>query len=112
MSGILYIMKEQVVLLPKAQKMLSEMGENLKLARLRRKLSTTQVAERAGISRATLWQIEKGTSTVSLGAYYQVLFVLGLDKDILKLGGDDVLGRKLQDAGLLVKERAPKKPKI
>lgn len=105
-------MKEQVVLLPKAQKMLSEMGENLKLARLRRKLSTTQVAERAGISRATLWQIEKGTSTVSLGAYYQVLFVLGLDKDILKLGGDDVLGRKLQDAGLLVKERAPKKPKI
>ncbi len=112
MSGILYIMKEQVVLLPKAQKMLSEMGENLKLARLRRKLSSTQVAERAGISRATLWQIEKGTSTVSLGAYYQVLFVLGLDKDILKLGGDDVLGRKLQDAGLLVKERAPKKPKI
>ena len=102
-------MKQKLILLPKAQKVLNDLGENIKLARLRRKLSTEQVAERAGISRPTLWQIEKGTPTVGMGAYFQVLFVLGLERDFLKLGADDELGRKLQDAGLLVKERAPKK---
>jgi transcriptional regulator with XRE-family HTH domain len=102
-------MKRSLNLLPKAQKVLNDLGENIKLARLRRKLSTEQVCERAGISRATLWQIEKGTPTVAMGAYFQVLFVMGLEKDFLKLGADDELGRKLQDAGLLIKERAPKK---
>jgi transcriptional regulator with XRE-family HTH domain len=106
---ILNVMKKQLILLPKAQKLLNDLGENIKLARLRRKLSTMQIAERAGISRATLWQIEKGTPTVAMGAYFQVLFVMGLEKDFLKLGSDDELGRKLQDAGLLTKERAPKK---
>ncbi len=102
-------MKQKVILLPKAQKVLNDLGENIKLARLRRKLSTTQVSERAGISRPTLWQIEKGIPSVAMGAYFQVLFVFGLEKDFLKLGADDDLGRKLQDAGLLVKERSPKK---
>ena len=102
-------MKHQLILLPKAQKVLNDLGENIKLARLRRKLSTAQISERAGISRATLWQIEKGTPTVAMGAYFQVLFVMGLEKDFLKLGADDNLGRKLQDAGLLVKKRAPKR---
>jgi transcriptional regulator with XRE-family HTH domain len=105
---ILNIMKQSVILLPKAQKVLDDLGENIRLARLRRKLSTEQVAERAGISRSTLWQIEKGKPSVTMGAYFQVLFILGLEKDFLKLGADDELGRKLQDAGLLVKERAPK----
>lgn len=109
MFNISNIMKEKVILLPRAQKVLNDLGENIKLARLRRKLSTTQVSERAGISRATLWQIEKGVPSVTMGAYFQVLFVLGLEKDFLKLGADDELGRKLQDAGLVVKERAPKK---
>jgi transcriptional regulator with XRE-family HTH domain len=100
---------KKITLLPSVQKVLSEFGENIKLARLRRKLSTEQVAERANISRSTLWQIEKGTPGVAVGAYLQVLFVLGLEKDFLQVAGDDTLGRKLQDAKLLVKERAPKK---
>ncbi len=98
-----------MILLPKIQKNLTELGENIKLARLRRKLSTTQVAERANISRPTLLSIEKGLPGVSIGAYLQILFVLGLEKDFLTVASDDVLGRKLQDAKLLVKERAPKK---
>jgi transcriptional regulator with XRE-family HTH domain len=102
-------MKQKLFLLPKAQRVLSILGENIKLARLRRELSAEQVSERAGISRATLWQIEKGKPSVTMGAYFQVLFVLGLEKDFLKLCADDELGRKLQDAGLLIKERAPKK---
>ena len=109
MFNILNIMKASLILLPKAQKVLNDLGENIKLARLRRKLSTGQVAERAGISRATLWQIEKGKPSVAMGAYFQVLFVLGLENDFLQLGADDKLGHKLLDAGLLIKERAPKK---
>jgi transcriptional regulator with XRE-family HTH domain len=101
-------MKESVVILPKGKKILLTLGENLKLARLRRKLTAEQVAERAGISRFTLWQIEKGAPSVAMGAYFQVLFVLGLEQDFLKLAGDDELGRKLQDAGLITKARAPK----
>ena len=100
----------KVILLPKAQNILTEFGENIKLARLRRKLSAMQVAERADISRPTLASIEKGTPGVAMGAYVQVLFVLGLEKDLLKVATDDTLGRKLHDAKLLVKGIAPKNP--
>jgi transcriptional regulator with XRE-family HTH domain len=99
------------ILLPKTTKILAELGENIKLARLRRKLSMEQIAERANIGRTTLWAIEKGSPQVAVGYYAQVLFVLGMEKDLLKIAGDDALGRKLQDAKLLVKKRAPKKAK-
>ena len=85
------------------------MGENIKLARLRRKFSAEQVAERANISRPTLSAIEKGMPTVSIGYYLLVLQVLGLENDFLFLAKDDILGRKLQDLGISVKERAPKR---
>ena len=96
-------------ILPSIAKILREFGENIKLARLRRKLSAEQVAERANISRPTLLSIEKGLPGVAIGSYAQVLFVLNLEKDLLKVAADDTLGRKLQDAALIVKERAPKK---
>jgi transcriptional regulator with XRE-family HTH domain len=91
------------------KRIMAELGENIKLARLRRKLSAEQVAERAGISRSTLNFIEKGYEGVSIGYYLNVLKVFGLEKDILLVAQDDVLGRKLQDAGMSTKERAPKK---
>jgi transcriptional regulator with XRE-family HTH domain len=93
----------------KAEKILKELGENIRLARLRRKLSTKQVAERAGIGRTTLYEIEKGKPNVSIGNYAQVLSVLGLEDGLLNVAKDDILGRKLQDAKLLLKERAPKR---
>ena len=89
------------ILLPSADKILKELGENIKLARKRRKLSEIQIAQRAGIARSTLQLIEKGEPGVAMSSYLQVLFVLGLEKDLLKVGADDLLGRKLQDAGLL-----------
>jgi transcriptional regulator with XRE-family HTH domain len=98
-------------LLPSTKKILEQFGENIKLARLRRKYSADQVAKRANISRPTLLAIEKGSPGVAMNSYLQVLFVLGLEKDLLKVAEDDKLGRKLQDAGLVVKERAPKKSK-
>ncbi|MBX3006809.1 MAG: helix-turn-helix transcriptional regulator [Melioribacteraceae bacterium] len=97
---------------PKINRMLENLGENIRLARLRRRLSAQQISERANISRPTLSSIEKGRPNVSIGLYLQVLFVLGLAEDILKVGRDDELGRKLQDAKLTVKKRAPKRNKI
>lgn len=91
------------VLLPQFQKILDRVGDNIKLARKRRNLTTIQVAERAGINRSTLYQIEKGNSSVSLGAYFNVLRVLGLHEDFLKLAADDEFGRKLQDLALIGK---------
>ncbi len=98
------------ILLPKHVRILGDLGENIKLARLRRRLSAAQVAERAGISRSTLHLIENGTAGTSIGRLVQVLAVLGLESDLLKVGLDDMLGRKLEDIRLTeTRKRAPKK---
>lgn len=89
------------VILPKHQRFLERMGEQLRLARKRRKLTMSQVAERAGISRTTLFSIEKGDASVAIGSYFNVLRTLGLAEDILKLGADDEFGQKLRDLELL-----------
>ena len=91
------------ILFPKYQKILEQVGENIKLARKRRKLTTVQVAERADIDRSTLYEIEKGNPSVSMGAYFNTLRVLGLQDDFLKLAADDEYGRKLQDIELINK---------
>lgn len=88
---------------------LSTFGENIKLARLRRKLSIRSMAERAGIATSTLGNIEAGSPSVSLGSYLQVLSVLRMEEDLLLIAVNDSFGRQLQDAGLIVKKRAPKK---
>lgn len=97
------------LLLPRLARKLSVVGENLRLARLRRRISSAQMAERAGITRPTLLKIERGDPTVSFGAYANVLFCLGLDSDLDSLAGDDELGRKLQDAEMIVQRRAPRR---
>lgn len=100
--------RNSVVLLPKQQKLLSALGENIKLARLRRGFSAELVAERAGISRASLWAVEKGSPSVAMGIYVAVLNALKLENDLLKVAADDELGRKLQDLNLPVRKRSPK----
>ncbi|OYU84932.1 MAG: transcriptional regulator [Flavobacterium sp. BFFFF2] len=94
------VTKKQSVF-PKYDQVLKQMGENIKLARKRRKLTMVQVAERADIARSTLHLIELGNAGVAMGAYFNVLRVLGLQDDFLKLAADDILGRKLQDLALL-----------
>ena len=84
-----------------AQRALSALGENVRLARRRRGLSQTLLAERAGMSRPTLRSIERGAATVTLGALANVLHSLGLDDDLEAIAADDDVGRRLQDAKLL-----------
>ena len=96
--------KKTVKIMRSTENILKQMGEQIKLARLRRGISATLAAERAGISRSTLWNVEKGNSSVSMGVYAAVLHAInGMDKDLLLIAKDDELGRKLKDIELLKK---------
>ena len=110
---VLHIMaRTKKTFLPKHERLLSTVGENLRLARLRRRLSAEQVSQRAGISRTTLFQLEKGSASSSIATLLLVLAVLGLEADLLQLAKDDVLGRKLEDARLSsTRKRAPRIPR-
>ncbi|WP_454688346.1 helix-turn-helix domain-containing protein [Achromobacter aloeverae] len=88
------------IVFPQEQRLLSALGERLRLARKRRKLSNAAVAQRAGISRTTLYKVEAGDAGATLGSYVRVLAVLGLEGDLNQLGADDRVGRKLQDLAL------------
>lgn len=97
-------------ILPPTAGILETMGEQIKLARLRRGLTAELAAERAGISRATLWKVEKGNPAVAMGIYAAVLHALnGMDKDLLLVAKDDEMGRQMQDLNLMTKNRAPRR---
>ncbi|WP_231923657.1 helix-turn-helix domain-containing protein [Gallibacterium salpingitidis] len=91
------------ILFPKYEKALIQLGENIKLATKRRKLTQTVLSERTGLSRMTIRKIMHGNSSVAIGYYVMVLGVLGLEQDFTKIASDDELGRKLQDIELLRK---------
>ena len=91
---------KKTILLPKAAKSLQILGQNLKLARIRRRISAAMMCERAGVSHATLTAIEQGKPSVSMAGYMSVLFCLNMHTDIEKVASDDVLGRELQDLQL------------
>lgn len=103
--------KSSTVLYPNTRRSLLALGQRLKDARLRRRFSSETVSARAGISRVTLSKIEGGAPSVTMGNYLQVMVVLGLDKDIENVAKDDEVGRRLQDAGLPHRERAPRTKK-
>jgi len=97
-------------ILPRLARLMAGVGENIKKARLRRSYSSETVAQRAGITRKTLYRVERGDPAVALGIYARVLQTLRLDSDLGSIAADDALGRKLQDANLELKSRAPKRP--
>jgi transcriptional regulator with XRE-family HTH domain len=109
MSIVLLVMgRTSPSLVPRVARLLEGLGALLKLARLRRKYSAETVAQRAGITRRTLSKVEQGDPAVALGIYARVMQVLRLENDLALLAKDDELGRKLQDAGIIPKLRAPK----
>ena len=94
--------RKAITILPETRDILCLMGEQIKLARLRRRISSQLIADRAGISRSTMVEVEKGSPSVAIGIYAAVLHALNkMDKDLLLVAKDDVLGRKLQDHELL-----------
>lgn len=102
--------KPSYTLLPATEDILKTMGEQIKLARLRRNLPVELVAQRAGISRASLWNVEKGSPSVAIGIYAAVLHALNnMDQDLLLVARDDAMGRRMQDLNLIVRKRAPRK---
>ena len=102
-------MQREKIVLPKTQEILSKMGYQIKMARLRRNLSVELVSERAGISRKTLWLVEKGSPSVAIGCYASVLNALnGLDTDLLLIANDDEFGKKLVELGIASKKRVRK----
>ena len=84
----------------KLEQKMQIVGEQIRLARLRRNLSIAQIAERATCSPLTVSRIEKGVPTVAIGIYLRVLYALQLDDDILLLAKEDTMGKALQDLGL------------
>ena len=97
-------------ILPNTEVILQTMGEQIKLARLRRNLTAELVAERAGISLASLWKVEKGDPSVAMGIYAAVLHAMNnMDKDLLLIAKDDELGRRMQDLNLTTRKRAIRK---
>ena len=99
----------KIVLLPKQERFLHTLGEQIKLARLRRNLPVEQLAQRAGIARTTLIRLEHGDGGAAISTLAKTLFALGLEQDILLIAKDDLTGYRMQDAGLLVKKRARSK---
>ena len=99
-------------ILPATEEILKTMGEQIKLARLRRNFSAELIAERAGISRATLWKVESGNPACAIGIYAAVLHALNnMDQELLMVAKDDAMGRKLQDMKLLTRKRASRRRK-
>ena len=101
--------RKTVALLPSTQRVLEKVGANIKRARLRRNIRAELLAERAGISVDTLSAIEKGVSTVSIGAYAAVLAVLKLDNDLETIALDEEGKQRFKEHNLKKRERATKK---
>lgn len=96
-------------LFPLTQRRAEALGERLRLARRRRRMSLEDLAKRVDVNRETLARLERGDLTTSINVLARVLAVLGLEEDLDLLAGDDELGQRLQDIRLRRPRSSPKR---
>ncbi len=109
---VIVLKKMSYHILPITERILETMGEQIKLARLRRNLSVELVSKRAGISRATLWKVENGDPSVAMGIYAVVLHALNnMDKDLLLVAKDDFMAIQMRELNLPTRKRASRQEK-
>ncbi|PCJ22348.1 MAG: hypothetical protein COA94_09245 [Rickettsiales bacterium] len=103
-------MSRTVTLPIPVKKAMWKLGKDINNARRRRRVTMELMAERAGISRITLAKIEKGQSSVSIGAYASALFVLGMTSRLENLADSehDLVGRELEEENLPKRIRLPR----
>jgi transcriptional regulator with XRE-family HTH domain len=85
---------------PQQRKQLVALGQRLRAARLRRKLTQAMLAERVGVTIPTVRKLEDGDASTSLSVMLRALVVLGLAHEIDRIATEDALGRQLQDSQL------------
>ena len=100
-------MKSDVIdiLPPQVLRSFAKFGEDLTIARRRRRLTITMMCERLGVSKSTWQRMEKGDPSVSMGAYTQALFILGFGTPLAEL----IDQRNDEQGWLLEAERLPKR---
>ena len=88
-----------------ARESLVKLGKDIAVARKKRRISTVSMAERAFISRGTLYKVERGEPSVSMGIYATVLAILGLAEGLGNVADrrDDTLGLDIEE------DRLPKR---
>ena len=100
--------RKTVILEPNTEDKLKKMGQRIKKARLRRNISAEMISKQAGIGESTFYAIERGVSTVSLGAYAAVLSILGLNNDLDSIAVDEEAKKQLYEQNLVKRKRASK----
>ena len=98
--------RKTVILESNTEEKLKKIGQRIKKARLRRNISAETISKKAGIGESTFYAIERGKSTVSIGAYVAVLAALGLDSDLEAIALDESGKKLFWEQNLVSRKRA------
>ena len=90
--------KQTPPLFPAERRLAEGLGERLRQARKRRRMTMAELSERVGITANTLAKLEGGDFTVSFATVLRVLHILGLSEAVNSLAASDPQGRDMQDS--------------
>ena len=88
---------------------LRQLGDNLAIARKRRRESLKDWAQRIGVSEPTLTRMEKGDPSVSMGVYATALWLIGRSQAMAEFAAPEHDRGALEDAVRVAKARSVRK---